>query len=94
MPVTRHTPKVPGIALSSVSFNPGGCASSEQFRAALDVILAATANLRDYRDRLSAEEHTAAVIDIEVAAEQISNGLGAAQTPPRNSRTGGKRRAR
>jgi len=94
MPVSRHNPRVPETSLTSASFNPRGCPSSEEFRTAVGVILAAAANLRDYRDRLSAEDHTAAVLDIETAAEQISNGLDAAQTPPRNARTDGKRRAR
>jgi hypothetical protein len=102
MPVTRHTPKVPGISVASrsakalrggesVSSNPRGCASSEEFRTALDVILAATANLRDYRNRLSAEDHTAAVLDIEAAVEQISNGLDNAKTQ-RTPGSGVKRR--
>ena len=75
MPVTRHTSKVPGISLASASPKPRGCASSEEFRTALDVILTATANLRDYRDRLSAADHNAAVRDIEEAAELIARGL-------------------
>ena len=66
---------VPPAATKSEDTGLRGCASSQELRAALNVILAAVANLRDYRDRLSAEDHKAAVLDIEEATEQIAGKL-------------------
>lgn len=94
MPAARHNPKVPGISLTPACAGLRHCASPEELRTALDIILGAAANLRHYRDRLTPEDHTATVRDIEQAAEQISAGLAVEQSPPRAAPTGVKRRAR
>ena len=68
--------------------------SFEGVRAALDVILAAAANLRDYRDRLTSDDHFATVRDIEQAAEQIARKLELERGPAPAAATGLKRRGR
>ena len=65
----------PPVATKPEDTGGRGCASSQELRAALNVIRAAVANLRDYRERLSAADHTAAVLDIEEATEQIAKEL-------------------
>jgi hypothetical protein len=72
----RHTAKVPENSLTSASASRDCHGSFEQIRAAIDVILAGAANLRHYRDRLTPDDHSAIVSDIEEAAEQISRDLG------------------
>ncbi len=89
MLATRHNLKVHGTSLLPVSNERRDRAPFDELRAALEVILGAAANLRQYRERLTPEDHTATVRDIEQAAEQIFNGLELAVAT-----TGGKPRAR
>jgi hypothetical protein len=94
MPVTRHNPQVHEIPLPSAGRVEDRFTSQEEIRAALDIILAATANLRHYRDRLSTEDRTTTVRDIEEAAEEIARVLALKQSPVRAETTERKRRTR
>ena len=75
MRATLHTSPMPGKSLTPASPVPPRGALPEELHTALDIILAAAANLRHYRERLTPEDHIATVRDIEQAAEQISHGL-------------------
>lgn len=75
MPAARHNSQVPGISPTSDSTSPPCHKAWEELRTALDIIVAAAANLRHYRDRLTPDDHTATVRDIEQAAEQIAKRL-------------------
>ena len=94
MRATHHTPKVPGKSPPPSGSGVLRRVSSEELRAALDIILAAAANLRHYRDRLTPDDHAATVRDIEEAAERISADLTMEPAPPRDAMTDGKRRGR
>ena len=67
MPSARHHPKAPGTSPTPAP------TSAAELRDALDVIHAAVANLRLYRERLTTDDYAAALGDIENAAEQIFN---------------------
>lgn len=81
MPASRHNQKVSGLPPTLASAGPSRHATWEDLRASLDIIMAAAANLRHYRDRLSPDDHTATVRDIEQAAEQIANRLESERAP-------------
>jgi hypothetical protein len=94
MRAARHNPKVPGISPTLAHAVPPRDAAWEELHTALEIILAAAANLRHYRERLTPEDHTATVRDIEQAAEQISAGLALEKLATPANTTGGKRRTR
>ena len=94
MPAARHNPKVPELSPTSASARPPCHETWQELRTALDIIMAAAANLRHYRDRLSPDDHTATVRDIEQAAEQIASGLAMEIWPTRAATTDGKRKTR
>ena len=94
MRATRHNSQVLEISRTSASASPRRHATWEELHTALDIIMVAAANLRHYRDRLTPEDHTATIRDIEQAAEQISASLAEQQSPPSSVTTGVKRRMR
>jgi hypothetical protein len=90
MPRALHNPQVPGILLTPARFSQQHrCASAAEFSDALDVIHAAVANLRLYRDRLTLDDYSASLQDIEHAAAQISRGAAreAARIPAKTRNT-------
>ena len=94
MPDSRHNPTVPGNSLPSAGGGARRCTSSDDLRTALDVIRAAAANLRNYRERLTPEEHTASACDIEEAADHIARRLETAAALKSTAGTNGKRSLR
>jgi hypothetical protein len=75
MSAPRHNQMVPEYSRISAGASRQSPASIDQLRAAVGVILAGTANLRHYRDRLTPDEHIVIVSDIEEATEQILRAL-------------------
>jgi hypothetical protein len=82
MSVARHNSQVPGISFAAARDSAAGWATEEQFRTALEVIRVAATNLRHYHARLTLEDYTAIVNDIEQAAESLSHSLEAMLRPP------------
>lgn len=87
MPAKRHHPGV-------LEFLPTPPAPAAELRDALDTILAAAANLRLYRERLTPEDFNATVRDIEDATEQISAQLAVEDRPALATTMNAKRRSR
>jgi len=87
-----HNPEMPGNSPPSVGGGSPRPLRWEDLHTALDTIIAAAANLRHYRDRLTSNDYTVTVGDIEQAAEQISHGLAMRTSPARAVVTREKRR--
>jgi hypothetical protein len=94
MHTARHNPEVPENAPPSTNGVVPCPSLWEELHTALDIIRAAAANLRHYRDRLTSHDYTAAVRDIEQAAEQISHGLTTENSTLLTAVASGKRRPR
>ena len=90
MPAACKNLRVPRTSLMPEAPRPRRRESMEELRTALDIIVAAAANLRHYRERLTAEEHAETVRDIEQAAEWIATELGVGE-PTTMSATGRQR---
>ena len=90
MPAACNTLRVPRTLLMPEALRPRHRESVAEFRTALDIIAGAAANLRHYRERLTAEEHAETVRDIEQAAEWIATELGVGE-PTTMSATGRQR---